>query len=83
MQTQIVIKIDSKLKDTADKVASMEGKSLNDVIEDLLKEYITKRNISTYIDELWNRISRQLRDKGVTEADIDTAIAEVRQEKRQ
>ncbi len=39
-------------------------------------------NIQVYIDDLWNRIGKKLKQKRVTEKDIAKSIKEYRREKR-
>jgi hypothetical protein len=47
-------------------------------MNDHLRKKIKERDIGTYIDDLWGRIGRKLRSKGIRPRDIDKAIKEVR-----
>ena len=75
MTTQIVIRIDSGLKQKVDKLARMEGKTTSAVVRDLLEDYAQDRDIEGYIDSLWVRMGKKLKSKGITESKIEKAIA--------
>jgi predicted DNA-binding protein len=81
MANQIIIRIDPELKKKASHLAKTEGKNLSEVIRELLEDYIKTRDISAYIDDLWNRIGEKMKEKGYTENDIDSIIREVRRDK--
>ncbi len=80
MSTQLVVRIDESLKEKANNLATREGKHLSELVRELLEDYVRERDISGYIDDLWDRLGTKLADQGVTHADIETTIHEVRTE---
>jgi predicted DNA-binding protein len=82
MTTQMIIRIDPEVKDKFNKLARVEGKTTSQMVRDLIEDYIKERDIGTYVDDLWGRIGRKLRSKGVRQTDIDKAIKEVRKSRR-
>ena len=80
MSTQMIIRIDDEVKNRLSKLARLEGKTTSEMVRELIEEYIKERDISAYIDDLWNRTGKQLKSKGVTPATINKAIKETRKE---
>ena len=78
MTTQMIVRIDTKMKDKLSKLARLEGKTTSQMVRELVEEYVSERDISAYIDDLWNRIGGRLRDKGIKSKDIKNAIKETR-----
>ena len=78
MEKQLVVRIDPELKDKVSALARAEGKTSSQLIRDLLEEYVRKRDMSAYIDSLWNRIGKQFQETGVEAGDVDEAIRQVR-----
>ena len=76
--TQIGAARKGRVTDLMRRLAKAEGKSLSEVVRDLLEEYVKNRDISAHIDGLWTRIGEKLRRKGVTLESIDGVIREVR-----
>jgi predicted DNA-binding protein len=74
MTTQMIIRIDEEVKNRLNKLARIEGKNTSEMVRGLIEEYIKERDISAYIDDLWNRIGRKLKSKGITPATIDKAV---------
>ena len=74
MSTQMIIRIDSEVKNRLNKLARIEGKTTSGMVRELIEEYIKERDISSYIDDLWNRTGKKLKAKGVTPAAIEAAI---------
>lgn len=74
MSTQMIIRIDDKVKNRLNKLARIEGKTMSEMVRELIEEYIKERDIGTYIDDLWDRIGRKLKSKGVTPATINRAV---------
>ena len=66
MSTQMIIRIDKKMKDKFAQLARIEGKTTSQKIRELIEQYIQEHDISSYIDHLWDRIGQKLRAKGVT-----------------
>ena len=74
MSTQMIIRIDDEVKNRLNKLARTEGKTTSEMVRELIEERIKERDIGAYIDDLWNRIGRKLKSKGVTPATINKAI---------
>ena len=78
MVTQMMVRIDSELKNKVNNLAKSEGKSFSKVVRELLEEYVKNRDIGSYIDDLWGRIGNKLQSKGIGQQEIKRAIREVR-----
>jgi predicted DNA-binding protein len=61
MTTQMIIRIDSKMKNRLNKLARVEGKTTSQMVMELIKDYIKEKDIGGYIDNLWDRIGGKLR----------------------
>jgi predicted DNA-binding protein len=81
LQTQMIIRIDAETKRKADALARHEGKSISQVIRELLDDYIRERDAGAYIDDLWNRIGTQLSSSGRSQKDVRKAVSVVRKGK--
>lgn len=81
MTTQMVVRIDAELKKRLVKLARMEGKTSSQMVRDLIESYIKERDITSYLDDLWNRIGSGLKEQGVTAEDIDAAVKAARKSK--
>jgi len=81
MATQMIIRIEPKVKNRLNKLARSEGKTISQVVRELIEDYIKERDIAAYIDDLWNRIGEKLKAKRVRPSDIDGAIEAVRKNK--
>ena len=82
MSDQLLIRIDSELKKSLEKLSRAEGKTSSGVVRELIGDYIRRRDISGYIDGLWDRIGKKLGARGAKKADVDRAIAEARRSGR-
>ena len=78
MSTQMIVRVDSSLKNKASQLAKIEGKSLSELVRELLVNYTKERDMSAYIDRLWNRIGQNFSQNDILEADIEKAINRVR-----
>lgn len=78
MTTQMIIRLDLEIKSKITAIARNEGKTASQVIRELIEDYIKERDISSYIDDLWNRIGDKLSLKGVEIKDIKKTIDKVR-----
>ena len=78
METQVIVRIDSRLKQQAAGLATSEGKNVSLVIRELLEKYVKDRDMSLYIDDLWARIGNSLNNAGKTQNDVEQAIRDVR-----
>ncbi|HPQ40347.1 MAG TPA: ribbon-helix-helix domain-containing protein [bacterium] len=81
MTSQLIVRIEQNLKEQVSKCAKNEGKSISEVIRELLENYVQDRDISSYIDNLWSRIGGKLKDHGESLDSVDTVIRRVRSEK--
>lgn len=80
MKTQMIVRIDPDLKAKVNNFAKIEGKSVSEVVRELLEEYVKNRDIDSYIDNLWERIGGKLTSKGVCPKDVTRAIRDVRKQ---
>jgi hypothetical protein len=78
MTTQMIVRIDSEVKERFNKLARVEGKTTSQMVRELIEGYIKERDIGTYIDGLWDRIGGKLRSRGVKQKDVNRAIKEGR-----
>ncbi|MEW6356006.1 MAG: ribbon-helix-helix protein, CopG family [Planctomycetota bacterium] len=78
MTTQMLIRLDSDLKNKVARLAKAEGKSVSEVVRDLLEGYLRDRDIGAYIDDLWDRISAKLRSRRRGPGDVGRVLREVR-----
>ena len=78
MTTQMIIRIDSEMKNRLNKLARVEGKTTSQMVRELIEDYIREKDIGTYIDNLWDRIGGKLRAKRINQKDINRAIKKSR-----
>jgi predicted DNA-binding protein len=78
MTTQMIIRIDPKVKNRFNRLARVEGKTTSQMVRELIEDYIKEKDIGTYIDDLWDRIGGKLRSKGIKQMDVNRAIKESR-----
>jgi predicted DNA-binding protein len=78
MTTQMIIRIDSEMKNRLNRLARVEGKTTSQMVRELIEDYIREKDIGIYIDDLWDRIGGKLRSKGIKQKDINRAIKESR-----
>jgi predicted DNA-binding protein len=81
MSTQMIVRIDPELKTKVNNIAKNEGKSISEVVRELLEDYVKDRDIGLYIDDLWKRIGAKLESRGFGPKDIKSAIQEARTKK--
>ena len=81
MATQMIVRINPKLKNKVNNLAKAEGKNVSEVVRELLEEYVRDRDISSYIDDLWGRIGGKLKSSRHAPKDIQRIIREVRTKK--
>ncbi len=74
MTTQMIIRIDSEMKNRLSKLARVEGKTTSQMVRELIEDYVKEKDIGAYIDSLWDRVGGKLRSKGINEKDIHKAI---------
>ena len=78
MTAQMIVRIDPDLKAKVNNFAKVEGKSVSEVVRELLEEYVKTRDIHSYIDTLWDRIGGKLSASGFAPKDIKGIIREAR-----
>ncbi|MGD9321928.1 MAG: ribbon-helix-helix protein, CopG family [Desulfobacteraceae bacterium] len=81
MATQMIVRINPELKNKVNRLAKAEGKSISQVVRELLEDYVKNRDIGLYIDDLWQRIGDKLISRGVGPREIRRVIKEVRSKK--
>ena len=78
MNTQMIVRIDPELKAKLNSFARSEGKTASQVVRELLEAYVKDRDISAYVDDLWNRVGNKLKTEGSGPDDIQRIIDDVR-----
>jgi predicted DNA-binding protein len=78
MYEQMIIRIDPEIKVKLAKLARSEGKNTSQVVRELVESYIKERDISAYIDDLWNRIEINMKNSRIPQKDIPRIIRQVR-----
>ena len=78
MATQMIIRVDPSLKEKVSKLAKSEGKNLSELVRELLEKYTKERDMSAYIDNLWDKIGTKIKKNNISDSDIDKVIKEVR-----
>jgi len=78
MTTQMIIRVESNLKNKVSQLAKTEGKNLSELVRELLVKYTRERDIGAYIDNLWDRTGQFFSKNNISEADIEKAIKQVR-----
>ena len=78
MSARVIVRIDTDLNDKVNNLAKAEGKTVSEVVRELLEEYVRNRDIASYIDDLWEQIGGKLRSRGIGAEEIDRAIRETR-----
>ncbi len=81
MTTQMIVRINPELKNKVHSLAKAEGKSVSEVVRELLEDYVKNRDIGLYIDDMWQRIGDKLVSRKVSSKEIKRAIQEVRAQK--
>ena len=82
MTTQMIIRLDENLKLKISQLARQEGKSASLVIRELIQNYVQERDMGSYIDDLWNRIGKKIKSRGLGPKEVKKAIKEVRAHKK-
>ena len=74
MTTQMIIRVEPALKNKVSNLAKSEGKSLSEVVRELLENYTKERDMGAYIDNLWDSIGKKLSKENINESNIEEAI---------
>lgn len=82
MTTQLSIRIDSKTKEKLSKLARTEGKKTNQMAQEIIAGYLRERDLPAYIDDLWRRAGRKIKNYGIRPGDIESAIEAARAKKK-
>ena len=77
----MIVRINPELKNKVNSLAKAEGKSVSEVVRELLEDYVKNRDIGLYIDDLWQRIGDKLVSRKVDPKEIQRAIQKVRAQK--
>lgn len=78
MTTQMIVRVRPELKARVNRIAKTEGKSVSEVVRELLEDYVRDRDMGAYVDDLWDRIGGKLSARGVGRKEIQRVIKEVR-----
>lgn len=78
MATQMIVRVEPDLKNKVSQLAKAEGKNLSELVRELLEKYTKERDMSAYIDNLWEKIGQNFVQNNVSEGDIKNAIEQVR-----
>ena len=78
MTTQMIIRVEPALKNKVSNLAKSEGKSLSELVRELLENYSRERDMGAYIDNIWDSIGKKLSLENVNESDIEEAIKRTR-----
>ena len=82
MSKQMIIRLDDDTKNKMAKFAKAEGKNTSQVVRELIAQYLQERDIGAYVDDLWQRTGKKLKGKGVGPQSIQSAIKQVREERK-
>lgn len=74
----MIIRVEPGLKNKVSQLAKAEGKNLSELVRELLLKYTKERDMSAYIDNLWDRIGQNFSQNSISEAEIENAIKQVR-----
>ena len=81
MTNQMIVRLDPELKARVNHLAKAEGKSVSEVVRELIEGYVRDRDISSYIDKLWERVGDKLAARRIKPQDVQRAIREARAKK--
>ena len=81
MTTQMSVRLDPELKARVNHLAKAEGKSVSEVVRELIEGYVRDRDISSYIENLWERVGDKLAARRLKPQDVQRAIREARAKK--
>ncbi len=78
MVTQVLIRVDKKLKDRFQRLSRTEQKSVNEKVRELMEDYVKEHDIEAGLRSLWDEIGQSLRKKGRKASEVNKMIEEVR-----
>lgn len=82
MSSPMMIRIDEGMKRKVSQLAKTEGKSVSEIVRELLQQYVRERDMQGYFDEVWNRIQGELAASKKRSGDVASTIKKLRREKR-
>lgn len=82
MNTSILIRVDKDKKERFERMARRRGKTTSEVVREMMDEYVERHDMRGYLSKLISDIGEDFKKQGITQADIDRTIKEVRAEKR-
>lgn len=83
MATTMIIRIDDLKKERIAQLAKREGKSVSTILRELIDTYLKERDISLYMEDLWNRVGTQMKDSGIdSEEKVNRLIHQYRKERK-
>ncbi len=78
MAESILLRLDHDLRERVVQCARYEGKTVSQLIRQIIFNYVQERDISGHIDSLWVRIGKQLDGGSTPSQKIDRVIKQVR-----
>jgi predicted DNA-binding protein len=78
MTAQMIIRIDPKQRQKLNLLSRAEGRPTSVVIREMIDGYIKEHDPEAYIDDVWAKISTNIRKNGHSENDIPRIIKESR-----
>jgi hypothetical protein len=77
-----MIRIDPDLKKSLERLSRAEGKTTSRMVRELIRDYVKERDITAYIDGLWDRIGNKLATRGSGASSVGDAVAKARKASR-
>ena len=74
MKTQMLIRIDRESRERIRRVARQEGISDSSLVREAVAEYVARRDMGAYVDDLWSRMGRKMQARGLTPAAVRNAV---------
>jgi len=74
----MIIRVEPGLKEKVSRLAKSEGKNLSELVRELLEKYTKERDMGAYIDNMWDKIGRNLSKNNISESDIENMIKQTR-----
>jgi hypothetical protein len=78
MVSQILIRVDKKLKENFQRLSRTEQKSVSGKVRELMEEYVKDHDMGASMRSLWDEIGQSMRKKGYKGSDVKRMIKEVR-----
>jgi hypothetical protein len=79
MGDHLVIRVKPQTKKKFFELARMEGKTASVKIRELMEGYISRNDVGPLVDNLWKTISLKMRERELSQADVENAIRTVRE----